>query len=126
MKNTRCKIVNDTRTGEQLILVPLTKRPGLYAVLDLKDYTRLLDLGYSGRFHLAHNGKRHYYVRASRPSCDGVRLPVVDVARLIVEVEAGKQVEYIDGDRLNLRRGNLRRVVGKSKFSCEPYEPQEF
>ena len=54
-----------------------------------------------------HVGRGYRYVRLSAPE---VRGAMFAVARIIAQAGAGESVHYLDGNRLNLRRDNLRGV----------------
>ena len=81
------------------------------AILDRADFDRLKVLGITDQYTL--NGSpRGQYVRCHLPNrSDGL----VSVARLIIEAGRGHQVKYRDGNRLNLRKGNLYIVAGHGR-----------
>ncbi|MBR0653231.1 hypothetical protein GXW78_26500 [Roseomonas terrae] len=96
--------------------------------MDLEDRARLISLYPDGlpAFFMAGNGKGHDYVRCAPPPSAGMaRGNTVTVARLILAEEAiGGTVRYRDGDRCNLRRGNLR-VTGKDTAGGTASVPPE-
>ena len=85
-----------------LVQVPLG-RSGLEATVDYDDYQELLALGLSPNWCLTGGNV------VTRK--DG---NLLTVARIIVDAQPGEIVAYSDGDRTNLRRGNL---VLKSGYS---------
>lgn len=87
--------------------VPLAKA-GMYAVLFAGDVARLEANGVPLNWFFNLNGQRTFgHVKVAVPG-DNVRA----VARLITGAGKGQQVHYRDGNRLNLRRGNLVVVEG--------------
>lgn len=96
--------------GQELAHIALAntdQRATLYA----EDFRQLMVEGWSRHWTLANTGGRFEYVLAN------VRGPMnnprtVPVARLIAQAAKGRRVTYIDGDRTNLRRDNLRIVKG--------------
>jgi hypothetical protein len=94
--------------GERIALVPLAnqRQP---AKLLAEDLTAVLEAGYTDQWTCNSDGKGHGYVRCG---VNGVRGNLATVARLIVEPPKGYRVTYLDGDRLNLRRDNLKLEKG--------------
>lgn len=87
--------------------VPLAKA-GMYAILFAGDLARLEANGIPLNWFFNLNGRRTFgHVKVAIPD-DNVRA----VARLITGAGKGQQVHYRDGNRLNLRRGNLVVVEG--------------
>ena len=86
--------------GQNIVLMPLrnSERP---AKLLLVDWNALAERGVSTKWHCA--GIEQRYVYCDARGADDAAI----VARLIVEAGPGDQVNYGDGDRLNLRRDNL-------------------
>lgn len=96
--------------GQRLAHVALantSQRATLYA----EDLERLLAAGWSPYWTHTSTGGRFRYVLARAANPRG-RQRSITVARLIVQTAKGFRVEYIDGDRCNLRRDNLRAVKG--------------
>jgi hypothetical protein len=97
-------------SGQRLAHVALsgtTERTTLYA----DDLENLQAAGWSRHWSLASTGGRFRYVLAyARNPIDRVRS--ITVARLIAGAGKGQRVTYADGNRLNLRRDNLRIVTG--------------
>lgn len=91
--------------GTPVVRVPLAKGKG-WAVLLAEDFDMLMSLGFSARWCLNSSGSGYAYVRCghSRKEATG---KLLTIARLIMEAAAGTCVHYRDGDRTNLRRGNL-------------------
>lgn len=81
----------------------------MFAKVDREAFDRFAASGRSLRWFLNENGKGSYYVRFSTPEFVG---QVETVARVLTGAGRGQQVEYANGDRLDLRRSNLR--IGKS------------
>lgn len=92
--------------GRAVVGVPLSNRPGLHAWLYAEDHeTIVLEYGTASWF-VNDNGDGRLYVRLR--NTDSHRN--VMVSRLVVSDPAVSIVRYRDGDRLNLRRGNLDAV----------------
>jgi|GEM_PF-3228268 len=81
------------------------------AVLYAEDYHRILDAGWSRYWSHTNTGGRFRQVLVNAAGPQG-RPRSLTVARLVAEAPKGYRVEYIDGDRCNLRRDNLRLVKG--------------
>ena len=95
--------------GRKIVRVPLAKGRG-EAVIDQRDFDLLMRIGVSPAWFL--NGtERGRYVRTSMR---GIRGSLVGVARVITRARRGQIVKYRDGNRLNLRRGNLKVASGRS------------
>lgn len=91
--------------GRPIVRQELSNRPGVFAVVDEADYQRLTERGVSTTWYLNSNGRGHHYVRCYLPDvAGGLGL----VARLILEPGTGRKVTYANGDRLDLRRCNIR------------------
>ena len=90
----------------QVTLVPLSNRPGQYAKVNTQDLRRLEAAGIRGAWFLNSNGRGRYYVRVK------YRGNLSTVARLILGEPSRQMVSYLDGDRTNLCRNNLK--LGKS------------
>ncbi len=82
--------------------VPLAR--GGYAVLDLEDMHAIAAARITWNWY----ANRHGYVVTNVP-----RQGVCSVARLIVGAGDGERVTFADGDKLNLRRANLRVNEGR-------------
>jgi hypothetical protein len=81
------------------------------ATLHADDFRQLMAAGWSKHWALTNTGGRFEYVLAyARGPLNNPR--TVPVARLIAQAPKGRRVTYIDGDRTNLRRDNLRIVKG--------------
>lgn len=100
----------------KVIYMPLanrTKKAKIYA----DDLERLQTAyGLSLHWFLNSDGKGHAYVKAGRLknrgriTCADVggAYPSLLVARVLLGAERGERIAYVDGDRLNLCRDNLR------------------
>ena len=86
--------------------VPISNRPGQHIKIHTKDYERLMALGVSSTWFLNSNGSGCEYVRVEYLG------NVSTVARLILGDPSRQMVTYLDGDRTNLCRSNLK--LGKS------------
>lgn len=93
----------------EFVRVPITNRPGVYAKVDRGAFDRFAASGRSLSWFLNENGRGSFYVRFSAPEFVG---QVETVARVLIGAGRGEQVEYVNGDRLDLRRENLR--IGRS------------
>jgi len=96
--------------GQRLAHVALantSQRATLYA----EDLERLIAAGWSPYWSLTNTGARFLYVLTGAANPRG-RKRSVTVARLIAQPAKGFRVQYIDGDRCNLRRDNLRTAKG--------------
>lgn len=102
--------------GNRLVHLPLantSERATLYA----EDYERMVADGYSARWAIASTGGHHKYVLVNaRSPGNGKRS--LTVARLVAQAGRGQIVGYADGDRLNLRRDNLRVHEGRAKAAA--------
>lgn len=115
----------------KVIYMPLanrTKKAKIYA----DDLERLqADYGLSLHWFLNSDGKGHAYVKAGRLKNRG-RITCADVggayhnllvARALLGAERGERIAYVDGDRLNLCRDNLRfekaRLYGSNRVDPE-------
>lgn len=109
MQQAPTTFTTDAR-GQRLAHVALantSQRATLYA----EDLERLLAAGWSPYWTHTSTGGRFRYVLARAANPRG-RQRSITVARLIAEPAKGFRVQYIDGDRCNLRRDNLRVVKG--------------
>lgn len=96
--------------GQRLAHVAMantSQRATLYA----EDLERMIAAGWSPYWSLTNTGGRFLYVLARAANPSG-RYRSVTVARLIAAPSKGFRVQYIDGDRCNLRRDDLRVVKG--------------
>jgi hypothetical protein len=83
--------------------IPLTR--GYVALVDEEDYERLFTCSWFA--HVTHGGLKVY--ASGRPPARGVRRQVL-MHRFIVGLDTceGHEVDHINGDTLDNRRGNLR------------------
>lgn len=91
-------------SGAPVVHVQMSNARGTFATFDAEDYERLRKL-YPGSWRLNDNGRGAVYVRAVAP---GTVNRNVNLAREALEPGPGRIVRYRDGNRLNLRRSNLR------------------
>lgn len=77
---------------------------GSMALIDREVRLRLIEAGHVGTWFLNDNGSGLPYVRLH-----GVN-NLVTVARLVVGAAPNEQVEYVNGNRCDLRSRNLRKV----------------
>lgn len=99
--------------GQRLAHVAMAntdQRATLYA----EDLEHLLAAGFSAHWCWARTNPRFRYVLACARTPAGKRRSIT-IARLIAGAGKGRVVEYIDGDRSNLRRDNLRIVRGSGR-----------
>lgn len=94
--------------GKAIALVRLGNRPAFAKILE-EDFRTIQEAGFTDRWFINDNGNGNAYVRCGAAQ---VRGNVGTVARLIMEPPKGYQVRYRDGDRLNLRRDNLKLEKG--------------
>jgi hypothetical protein len=87
--------------GRQIVRVPLGPRSGLFAEIFKEDWDHLIKLGLSPNWNIMRNG----YVIASCGKASGGH---VVVARVLMNPNSGESVAYVDGNRTNLRRNNLK------------------
>ncbi|MDK9726195.1 MAG: HNH endonuclease [Sterolibacteriaceae bacterium MAG5] len=94
--------------GKPIVLVQLGNKPALAKLLR-DDFEAMQAAGFTDQWFVNDNGTGNAYVR-----CTGadIRGGIATVARLIMEPPKGFQVRYRDGDRLNLRRDNLKLQKG--------------
>jgi len=104
LKMTKPAVMRDTIDGRQVAFVPLGD--GRFAVVDAVDFDQLVAAGVSANWHIGvdDRGADHVRIRSAKPE----RFPVVSVARLITGAGPRERITFRDGDRLNLRRENLR------------------
>lgn len=87
--------------------VPVSNRRDLVALIDAADYHALRRDRRSLALFVQANQQGREYVLVARP--DRGRGPVLTTAaRLIMKPGLKRTVVYLDGNRLNLRRSNLR------------------
>ncbi|MBA2077048.1 hypothetical protein [Rhodanobacter sp. PCA2] len=99
--------------GQRLAHVAMAntdQRATLYA----EDLDRLLVAGWSQHWSWCKTNPRFRYVLAYARTPAGKQRSIT-IARLIAGAGKGQVVEYIDGDRSNLRRDNLRIVRGSGR-----------
>lgn len=105
--------------GESIVLIPLANQPASAKVL-VAVFRAIIEAGYSDQWTFNDNGKGQAYVRCGDSRTRG---NLATVARVIMEPPKGYQVRYRDGDRMNLRRDNLRlekKVRARSKKYPNP------
>jgi len=90
--------------------VPLSNRKGKYVKLNTKDYERLKAAGVSMVWFLNSNGSGRDYVRVAHHG------NLSTVARLILGDPSRQMVNYLDGDRTNLCRSNLKLGASRKKY----------
>lgn len=99
--------------GVACLRVPLAGNRG-DAIIEAGDMARLRQAGVTENYSFNRAGKAQYrYVRATLEGGN-----TVTVARFIAGARAGQYVRYHDSNPLNLRRGNLYLIEGKSKMDC--------
>lgn len=81
--------------------IPLTK--GKFAIVDAADYERLNQYKWQ-----AHKDRYTYYARRSRRDPVTGRRSTVPMHREILDIEADKVVDHINGNGLDNRRANMR------------------
>ena len=91
--------------SNELVQVPLGRTGSAFATLYKSDFEYLLSIGLSKSWNTYPNG----IVTAPAYRAKGSQ---VTVARVLLDADIGENVQYVDGDRLNLRRENLRLVNG--------------
>lgn len=121
MNITKKKHKNQQRTprhttdpnGMAIVKVPLYGL-SLPVTLYADDFQRILQAEYSHCWHIKYTGphRGYAYVWSGEPGY------FVPVARLVVEAGPRQIVSYRDGDRLNLRRDNLRLERGYARIEA--------
>jgi len=99
--------------GQRLAHVAMANT-GQRATLYADDLDRLLAAGFSAHWHWCKTNPRFRYVLASARTPAGEQRSIT-IARLIAGAGKGQVVKYIDGDRANLRRDNLRIARGTGR-----------
>lgn len=94
--------------GKRIALVPLANHD-IPAKLLAGDYRRIVGDGFTDQWTLNSNGKGNAYVRCGVAN---VRGHLATVARVLLEPPKGYRVTYLDDNRLNLRRDNLKLAKG--------------
>jgi hypothetical protein len=98
--------------GTRTVEVPL-KNSNLKAELYEQDYAELVALGAGLPWHF----KQNQVVVWKNPKS-------INIARLILDADKGVKVSFLDSNSRNLRRSNLIRVAGSSKYrSRDQLEP---
>lgn len=95
------------------------------ATLYTDDLERLLVAGFSPYWQWCKTNKRFRYVLAYARTPTGKQRSIT-LARLIAGAGKGQMVEYIDGDRSNLRRDNLQivRSSGRTRTPADAILPR--
>lgn len=114
-KKRRSPVYSIDRDGKAIVLVSLANHPEPAKLLKA-DFLRLEAMGLGMAWTFNSDGKGHHYVRASVPGVSG---SLSTVARLIVGAGRGQCVQYLDGNRLNLRSDNLFISDGYAKYRAE-------
>lgn len=102
----RIPYLSRNHRGATVMMVPLANDLGPAAV-DPGDLARLMKEAWSDQWYLNSN-----CVRVANQAVRGAQ---IGVARLIVRARPGQVVQYVDGDRLNLRRDNLYTHEGNAR-----------
>lgn len=95
------------------------------ATLYADDLERLLLAGFSPYWQWCKTNQRFRYVLANARTPTGKKRSIT-LARLIAGAGKGQMVEYIDGDRSNLRRDNLQivRSSGRTRTPADSILPR--
>lgn len=99
------QVLRQTIDGIERVFVPV--RGAGYARIDAHDYDRLAACGLSFDWFTSIDAHGALHVQA--PSRAPARCPVLSVARVVTGAAPSERVKFVDGDRLNLLRSNLRR-----------------
>lgn len=99
--------------GCECLRVPLAGNRG-EAIIEADDMRAVEACGIGNIWSLDSNGNGRRYVRGIRRPCGRA----VSIARAVTRAGSGQWARYHDGNPLNLRRGNLYLVEGKSKMDC--------
>ena len=92
--------------GAPIVMIHLANHP-LPAVMDREDFDAWQTMGLSLAWTLNASGSRKAaYVKAAHPGSEATG-NLITPARIIAGAGRHQRVRYLDGDRLNLRRGNL-------------------
>jgi hypothetical protein len=106
-KDRRAPVATKDNQGASTILVPLSD--GSNAVLNDRDFFRLMDVGLTDQWLINGNGRGTSYVRCRYHG------QLVTVARLITDAPANSNVRILNGDHLDLRRRNLKVIQRKPR-----------
>jgi hypothetical protein len=93
-----------------IVVIPLAS--GGNAKMLYEDWCAWNARGLPTRWTANPNGSGQAYVRAARTMATG---RLITVPRVLMDAGRGEIVEYVDGDRANLRRDNLRLTSGAAK-----------
>ena len=91
----------------------VTLKCGSTAMIDRDDFDRFREDGMSFNWFLITDGQGHSYVGTHHTRLGNI----VTVSRQIMRAKRGEVIYYLSGDRLDLRKSNLRRRGGPAKRS---------
>lgn len=115
----RLKRIPETFTdtdGIERVRIAL-REPGTFAVLDLDDAAAWTEAGLTWQWGLDRDG----YVVVGVTGKGAT-----PVSRLLLAAVSGERVSYVDGDRCNLRRCNLRITrAGEAELAVEAFHTQQ-
>jgi hypothetical protein len=106
-KHKRTPMAALDNRGAPTIQVPLPD--GSHAVLNDTDFFRLMDNGLTDQWLVNGNGRGTSYVRCRHQG------RLVTVARLIANAPDNSKVITLNGNYLDLRRGNLKVILRQSR-----------
>ena len=111
MKVVRVK--HHSENGRKLVSVLL--RDGEICILEKQDFDELIRLGVPAtwRFFLG-----NVIVSLNKKN--------VQIARLLLDLDRGRSIKYLNGNRLDLRRSNLIVTNGKSKVRDRSLLPHRY
>lgn len=107
---TPTNIVPTLVDGEEVVRVELVGHKGVFATVDAASFAKLPEAARRGRWYLNRGYTGLSYVKFS--DAGGT---TQSVARALAKARRGEIVSFRNGDRLDLRRGNLRVTRRKTR-----------
>ena len=112
-KNIKTK--RPVRFSDDGLTVFVDLASGKSATIDRDDYERFIRDGVSLNWYLTIDRDGRHYVHVHAPLLGNV----VTVARLIMRAGRGEIISYYNGNRLDLRKANLRRGEGPARRALD-------
>lgn len=92
--------------------------PVQWVAVDAEDFDRSIAAGLGSQWYLNASGQGTPYVRATLMRSGG---RLVSVAGFLMGDHRRRQVRFLDGDRLNLRRSNLELKERRGRVRPDPF-----